>query len=123
MTDSLDRIIAKQRGLQDRVGPKIRAFGEAGGSDGTTFYLKENSNCLAREAGEALDALPWKMHRTDFGRPITPEERERFIEETVDCLHFVINMFLGAGISTAQEIESRFFAKNDVNHERWDHER
>lgn len=119
MTDSLQRILDAQLGLQARIAPTIRAFGEAGGCDPQTFFLKENGNGLIHEASEAVNVLPWKMHKTDFGRPLTPEELEKFLEETVDCLHFVINMFLGAGVSSAEEIEARFNGKNAVNHDRW----
>lgn len=117
---SLQRMIAKQRGLQARIAPKIYEFGEKGGSDPRTFFLKENANALGHEASEAVNVLPWKMHKADFGRAITPEEREAFITETIDCLHFVLNMFLGAGVDDEEEIERRFMGKNDVNHSRWD---
>lgn len=119
MSDSLQRMIEKQRGLQALIAPKIYAFGEAGGCDGQVFFLKENGNALAHEASEVVDALPWKMHKADFGRPLTQAEREHAIEETVDCLHFVLNLFLDLGVRTSGEIEGRFFGKNDINHDRW----
>ena len=121
MNGSLQRMIVKQKGLQGRIAPKIMDFGEAGGCDRQMFFLKENANGLVHEASEAVNALPWKMHKADFGRSITKEERDNFIEETIDCLHFVINMFLGVGVESEEEIEALFFGKNDVNHDRWDH--
>lgn len=120
MTDPLQRMIAKQRGLQARIAPKIYAFGEAGGADGRTFFIKENANALMHEASEIVNSIPWKMHKADFGRALTPEERKAVIVEAVDCLHFVINIFLGVGVDSSEEIEALFFDKNDVNHSRWD---
>lgn len=118
--DPLQRMIRRQRGLQARIAPKIYSFGEAGNIDGRTFFLKENGNALLHEASEVVNAIPWKMHKADFGRPITPEERENAITEVVDCLHFVINLFLGLGVDSSEEIEQRFIGKNKVNHDRWD---
>lgn len=119
MSDPLQRMISKQRGLQARVAPKIYAFGEAGGADGRTFFIKENGNALMHEASELVNTVSWKMHKADFGQPLTAEQREKAVEETIDCLHFVINLLLGLGVDSSEEVERLFFDKNSVNHNRW----
>jgi NTP pyrophosphatase (non-canonical NTP hydrolase) len=104
--------------LQEKIRPKICELAARAGVDPQAFYLKENANALAHEAGEALDCVPWKIHKADFGRGLTAEEVDRMAEEAIDCLHFVINILQGLGILYAQQVEDLFFLKHQVNMER-----
>lgn len=123
MSDALGNMVETQRRLQARIAPKIYAFGEAGGCDPLVFFLKENAYAMANESMEVVNALPWKMHKADFGRGLTAEEREHLAEEAIDVLHFVLNILLALGVDAPDEIERRFIGKNRTNHQRWDGER
>ena len=118
MTDSLQRMIDQCVTLQARIAPKIKGAAVAADIDPQAFYLKENANALAVEAHEALNCVPWKFHKADFGRGMTGPEKDHMLEETIDCMHFVINIFLGLGVSDSAEVEALFFAKHEVNMER-----
>lgn len=88
--------------------------------DSVTAEIIRNADCLAFEAMELKDHLPWKSWRRDYGRPLTENEREAAIEEAVDCWHFLLNLFWLLGVTDAREFTGRFFAKNALNHQRQD---
>lgn len=124
---TLDKMFAAQKALQARMP----AF--ADGTEGAithpltgkpvsrrTLLLIENAKMAAGEAWEIHDGAPWKMHKQDFGRELTPDEVEHCIEECVDLQHFLINCLLLLGVDNAQQLEDAFFRKNAVNHERQD---
>lgn len=85
-----------------------------------TFRLIDNAEMATCEAMEWKNGLPWKKHKHDYGRPLTQAELDHVIEEIVDLLHFVLNGFLAARVTTANEVYARFMAKHRVNHERQD---
>lgn len=85
-----------------------------------TLLLIDNAQMLGMEAAEVLDWLPWKKHKRDYGRKLTDEEREKVIEEVIDCLHFVFNLFYELGVRDSREVARRYLAKNNVNHARQD---
>lgn len=120
MADGLQEMIEAQLSLQRRLIPFWRRLSEATGLDAESLYLKENCLMLAREAMEAMDHTNWKTHRTSFGRSMSAEQRRLFLEETVDCLTFVLNMFIFAGVTSADEVRRLFMEKNAVNHRRQD---
>lgn len=82
-----------------------------------TELLKEQVLMLIAEATELLEHMPWKKHRKDYGRDLTAREREAVLEETVDILHFVFNLFLLLGVNTDM-VYRLYIAKNDINRER-----
>lgn len=85
-----------------------------------TLQLKETAIMAAGEAFEAMNVLPWKMHRRDFGRAITEEEADRVREEWIDVLHFVLIGLLLVDVTTSAQVEDAFLEKISVNHDRQD---
>lgn len=120
--DHLQAILDMQVKLQDRMMPFWRNIEERTGYNAITLYLKENCLMLAKEAMEAMDNTAWKSHKRSFGDPQSDEDRQHYIEETVDCLHFLLNMFAFAGVTTSEEIYRLYCVKNGINHERQDHD-
>lgn len=123
MTDSLDRLLEAQVIFQESLtafaADKEWTDPQTGNVvSGHTIMLIDNAKMAVKEAGEIEDLLPWKKHKREYGRPVTQAERDKALEENVDLLHFVINIFLLLGITTSDEIVEAFFRKNEVNHQR-----
>lgn len=111
--DPLQRMIDAQIRLQTRY-PDFAA-------QTLTQRLIDNAMMLADEAHEALRELPWKKHRAGHGRDATQDERDRYLEETVDALHYVVNMFILLGYTDSASILREFERKNSENNRRVDH--
>lgn|SRR5574337_701723 len=77
--------------------------------DSVADYL---STSLAREAFEFRDEFNWKQHLNR----IKPHNRDKQVEEAIDCFIFSINLLLILGV-TAEEATELFFLKNSIN---WD---
>jgi dimeric dUTPase (all-alpha-NTP-PPase superfamily) len=120
IADNLQQIMDAQGRLQERMLPKWVAMGEALGLDYMSLYLKENCVMLVDEALEAMHETPWKFHKNDFGRAMLDGERDRYLHETIDCLHFVVNMLIFAGVTSADEVLALYMEKNEINHDRQD---
>lgn len=135
--DPLQFMIDKQRALHDRVttDPALGWLGAAAAMtmkyqkwysqdrvalDDDTICLVDNLQMMAVECHEALQDLPWKKHKRDYGRAITEEEREKVLEELVDIQHFLLNCFRLCGVVDSREIAQRYASKNKVNHRRQD---
>lgn len=77
-------------------------------------YLRWNSLALIKELGEALDETDWK--------PWTVTEagfynRDAFVGEMVDVLHFAANMLVAARCTDA-ELTARYEEKQQKNRDR-----
>ena len=75
--------------------------------------LHEIYGYLVRELSETMALLknkPWRDHDS-------PVDREGFIEEVVDSLHFFIEFCIVAGI-TPEDLYTGYLAKSQVNHTR-----
>lgn len=118
--DPLEYLIDLQAGLQVRLRPAIDEMADRLGVDRTFWYLREHSTMLAIEAGEVHECLDWKAHKSRFGLPITAEQRGKMIGETVDCLAFVLNLFLALGVTRTTEIAHHFELKTGISHGRQD---
>lgn len=112
-TDRLIRLFQLQGTLQERLGYQFGAM------DGKALaeYVRLNVLALDHELHEALDELNWKPWAI---APMGFRDRHRYLEEIVDCTHFLINLCL-AGNITAEELADAYEGKNKVNHERQDH--
>lgn len=84
-----------------------------------TLLLIDNAVMLAVEAHEVLGELPWKKHKRDYCRAITDEEREKILEEAIDCQHFLNNLYLLLDVDS-REVARRYASKSKVNHARQD---
>jgi hypothetical protein len=86
-------------------------------------YVTINHTALIKELGEALDEIHWKdWEDNDY------LNREQYVKELVDALHFLMNLLLiavhrnevgtGSISDLASEIYSRYFDKAAVNAKR-----
>lgn len=103
-----------QAALQERL-PLFKK-----GARPNAHILVDNIDMAIVELAEAKQELPWKKHKTEYGREMTEEERVAAVRELVDVLHFVWNAFLAAGVNDENELLNLYFAKHKVNHERVD---
>lgn len=110
--DGLAQIYELQEKLQVRLGtsPATMSQGDL------QSYIRLNVTALIAEAIEALDETNWKPWTT--AEPGI-RDRERFLTELSDCLHFLMNLYLAAG-ATAEEILASYVGKNQKNHARQD---
>lgn len=76
--------------------------------DSIADYL---STALAKEAFEFRDEFNWKISKR---RRL--HNRDKQVEEAVDCFTFAINLFLILGVTPEEALES-FYLKNKIN---WD---
>jgi hypothetical protein len=109
--DNLRAILAAQSGLQTRLG---RIF--------AAMTVEEKIECIRMdvlaceaELHEALDETTWKPW-THGEKTI---DRDKFIGELVDAMHFLMNLFLTVE-ATSDEIYTRYMEKNMRNHARQD---
>ncbi len=120
---SNDDILETRDPLQEMIDAQIRLSVRY--TDFTaqtvTQRLIDNAMMLADEAHEALREMPWKKHRAGYGREATREERDRYLEETVDALHYVLNMFVLLDYTDSALILREFERKNSENNLRVDH--
>jgi dimeric dUTPase (all-alpha-NTP-PPase superfamily) len=82
------------------------------------IYLLNNFEGIADELAEARAETNWKMwtHGVELG---TFHDRDAFVKELVDLLHFLVNLLLLADAS-ADEVYNRYMAKASVNARRQD---
>ena len=71
-------------------------------------FIKDMTLALFVETGEALQSVDWKPWRSD-----RETDREHFIEELVDCLHFVANLLVAVDV-TDHEIAEAYMSKHRI---------
>jgi len=81
--------------------------------DALAWYVTWNHTAAVKELGEALDEVGWKP----WGKRRGWIDRDAFITELVDAVHFIGNMAVAAGC-TDEEWERRYRAKRTINQER-----
>src|ERR1700753_629968 len=106
--DRLDEMFYRQRGLQTHLH---------GGVDPATFvdeqrseYIRMQLLALVAELFEALDETAWKAWSKDKKK----FNREAFINELVDAMHFLVNLGIAADVNP-EEFMTAFRRKNDIN--------
>jgi hypothetical protein len=108
MRDRLSTIFHRQRALQahlhDGVDPADFEPEER------SRYIKDQMLALMDELHEMLAEMAWKPWSSDK----TKFNRDAYIREAVDAMHFLVNLVLAAG-ATADEFYAVFMEKNDVN--------
>ena len=79
------------------------------------FQQMNNFYCLAthREISEALDTVPWKIHRKEH----KPEVRSNTLEELTDVFKYLMTLFQLHGF-TPEEIETAYYRKSAVVEQR-----
>ena len=79
-------------------------------------YIKDMQQAAIMELGEALNEVDWKTWV-----PTSRINRDAYVGELVDVLHFIMNMLLALGDTPedlAQEIFTRYCLKNHINERR-----
>lgn len=106
----LDEIFERQRRLQvDSMGvDPVTVTGMT-----RYVYLLNMLEGIADEVAEMRAEVNWKMW-TSGAELGTFHDRDAFVKEGVDALHFWVNLMLLADVS-ADEVYSRYFKKADVN--------
>lgn len=111
----LDEIFDRQLRLQiDSMGIDPRTIQ----GQERYVYLLNNFEGIADELAEARAETHWKQWTTghELG---TFHDRDAFVKEIVDLLHFAVNLLLLADCS-ADEVYNRYMAKAGVNARRQD---
>ena len=83
-------------------------------------YVKNMKLALEAELQEALDETQWKPW-TNHHATIKWVNRDAYVGEMVDVLHFLINMLLVLGDDPkdlAIEVANRYLRKHDINKQR-----
>lgn len=94
-----------------------QSFGEDVGNlsiEQLEFYLRYNYMALVKELGEAFDEFDWKPWTMTHAGFIN---RDAFVGELIDVLHFAANMLVAAGC-TDEELSLRYVAKQQKNRDR-----
>lgn len=112
MADMLKEIYAAQNALQARLGNDIASFSD---TERGQFILL-NIVALTDELHEALAETYWKPWAAT---PPGWRDRDKFVKELTDAFHFLLNLYLTAGV-TAEELFASYMGKNKVNFERQD---
>jgi dimeric dUTPase (all-alpha-NTP-PPase superfamily) len=75
-------------------------------------FVQKNVLMLEDELHELLREVSWKWWATD-----SFFYEEKFKEEVVDCLHFLLNLILVSGLD-ADNLLMMYRAKNEINRKR-----
>jgi len=75
-------------------------------------YVSSQILALIAESVEVLEETPWKPWKAS--RPIADDELARLRVELVDVLHFLVNLFIAAGMD-ADDVLLAFEAKAGIN--------
>jgi len=102
----LDKIFERQLELQRK------SFGVSPNeldAEGRRDYIVDMMLALQDELHEALNETGWKAWQTS-----RHFHKDRFGNELIDALHFLVNLFLVAGW-TADDVEAAYFEKAAIN--------
>ena len=119
MKDKLDEIFEKQKELQTRLGTLEKA------SESESMkqqYINQMILALHEEAVEIMRETGYKNpDLVPFGwKKGQKFDNEKFKEEIIDIIHFVMNLCIISGMDS-KEIYERYIGKNKENHERQNH--
>lgn len=106
--DMLARIFELQRKLQ------VEKFRDPSrlSRDEAIEFIRWNILALEDELHEAMQEVGWKPWASS-----KHINREEYVGELVDALHFLVNLFLVVG-ADAEEVLKRYEMKNEKNHRR-----
>lgn len=105
----LEVIFARQAELQARsFGVDLASLSD----EDRSRFIRDMTLACTDELHEALAEVGWKPWASS--RHVN---RDAFVGELIDALHFLVNLFLAVGAS-ADEVTERYMAKADVNRKR-----
>jgi len=101
--------------LESTIELQTKAFGHRFPMEDAMLASYAQTNLLAAmvEIAEMSGEIGWKPWADDAGWV----NREKFLEEAVDAMHFVANMLCAVGI-TGEELSDAYKAKQQINRER-----
>lgn len=114
--DWLQNIFNRQQELEDKYGPIEAANGNPAPESmdiddyARQRYIKDGAYRAIEELSEATNCLknkPWKSS------PVITD-RDHFLEELADFLHFSVRLFIICGLS-AEDVYRLYFKKSEVN--------
>lgn len=108
MPDMLQEIFEMQAALQVRFDTDPRRMNRLE----VIEYIRWNVLALEDELHEALQEMGWKPWSTS--RHLN---REEYVGELIDALHFLVNLFLAAAVEP-EEVMRRYVMKHHVNRQR-----
>ncbi len=108
LEDKLDELFKIQKELQEAYGKNIPFKNEKE----RQAYINENGLALYIELGEAIKKTPFKSWKKN-----QEFNKEKFKEEIIDCMHFLINLALSIDM-TSNDFYEKYKEKNQVNRQR-----
>lgn len=103
---SFDVLLNLQRKIESQWG----RLPDSENPENVSQYIREVALCLEDELHEALAHVHWKPWKTSRGF----KDREKYRVELADVLHFVLDLYLAAGL-TGSDIYADYLAKHQEN--------
>ncbi len=103
---SFDVLLDLQRKIESQWG----RLPDPENPENVSQYIREIALCLEDELHEALAHVHWKPWKTPRGF----KDREKYRTELADVLHFVLDMYLAAGL-TGDDIYADYLTKHREN--------
>ena len=103
---SFDALLNLQRKIESQWG----RLPDPENPENVSQYIREIALCLEDELHEALAHVHWKPWKTSRGF----KDREKYRVELADVLHFVLDLYLAAGL-TGSDIYADYLAKHQEN--------
>ena len=115
--DKLEEIFEFQKELQERLDVPKRISDDSMKQQ----YINQMALAIYEETTEALRCTCYKDPKySTFGWKKDQDfHNEKFKEEIVDIMHFVVNLALVAGM-TSTDLHDKYLEKNKENHRRID---
>lgn len=104
--DALDVLLRLQRRIDDQWD----RLPEPDNPESVSRYIREVALCLEDELHEALEHVHWKPWKTSRGF----KDLSKYREELADVLHFVLDLYLAAGMD-GKDIYQDYLAKHEEN--------
>lgn len=108
-------LMAKYHAIEKANGASVISSDMEGNLDNRQVQdrMRELYGFLSQELGEAMQELklkPWKVEEK-------PTDRQAFIDEMGDCLHFFVEMCITAGM-THEDLHRAYFRMHQKNNQR-----
>lgn len=110
MDNILEKIFELQTTFQESLGHFIPKYALTIGSKENVELIKLQTLALVDEAMESLREIPWKPWK----HVNTTIDLEKYRMELIDIFHFLVNLFLFAGMDVRMVLEY-YLRKNKIN--------
>lgn len=110
----LEKMFELQIAFQERLGNSIPKYSLTIMSNENIELIKNQILAIVDESMEALREVPWKPWKVNLVIDLPS-----FRTELIDIFHFLINLFLYAGMNV-EMVWKIFLEKNKINNQRQD---